>query len=97
MDSQLFAIVGTVEVISPVVLGPDDTTYQYIGIRDHRGELRGLNEFNAAPGISQLVEQHTTGLFVFYFTAQAECRLLCAVCDDGRQAVDFDAFRAMAS
>jgi len=79
MDSQLFAIMGTVEVISPVVLGPRDTTYEYNGIRDHRGEVRGLNAFNAAPGISQLVEQHTTGLFVFFVTTQAECRL-CAWC-----------------
>lgn len=95
MDSQLVAFIGTVEIISPVVLGPDDTTYDYIGIRDYRGELRGLNQFNAAPGISQLVEQHTTGLFVFHFTAQAECRLLCAVCEDGRQAMDFTALRKL--
>jgi hypothetical protein len=96
MESQLLAFLGTVEVISPVVLGPDDTTYQYIGIRDYRGELRGLNGFNAAPGVSQLVEQYTTGLFVFFFTTQAECRLLCVVCEDGRQAVDFAVLRTLA-
>ena len=94
MDNPLLAIVGTVTIVGPVVLGPNDTTYPYLVIRDQRGEPRGFNETSARPGVSQLVEPHTTGLFVFKHTRE-ETRLLCVVCEDGRQAVDFKALRGV--
>jgi hypothetical protein len=95
MDFPLVAIVGTIEIVGPVVLGPDDTTYPYLIIRDHRGEPRGFNETCARPGVSNLVEPHTTGLFVFRHTRE-ETRLWCVVCEDGRLAVDFTALRSLA-
>jgi hypothetical protein len=94
MDSPLVSVVGTVEIVGPVELAPHDTTYSHVVIRDQRGELRHFATVCAAPGVSQLVEEHTTGLFVFH-DAVDECRIWCVVCEDGRQAVDFALFRTL--
>ncbi|HXW25513.1 MAG TPA: hypothetical protein VEK73_12290 [Xanthobacteraceae bacterium] len=96
MDNPLVAIVGTVEVVGAVELDIDDTTYSHVVIRDRRGELRCFATVRAVPGISQLVESEAIGLFVFS-EGTAECRLWCVVCEDGRQAVDFGALRALAT
>jgi hypothetical protein len=94
MDSPLVSIVGTVEHVGPVELGPDDdTTYEYIIIRPQGHDLRTFSMVHARDGVSQLVEPHTSGLFVLKHTRE-ENRLWCIVCADGRQAMDFQALRA---
>jgi hypothetical protein len=92
-DREMVSVVGTVDAVGPVELGPDDTTYLYIVIRQRGDEQHHFTTVSARPGVSQLVEREVTGLFVFWKTAD-ECRLWCVVCDDGRQAVDFAALRA---
>jgi hypothetical protein len=95
MDCPLVAMVGTVEIVGPVELAPHDTTYEYVIIRDSGDELRAFSGVCATPGVSQLVELHTTALFVFRHTRE-ECRLWCVVCEDGRQAMDFGLLRTRA-
>jgi hypothetical protein len=96
MDCPLVTVVGTVVVVGPVELADHDTTYRYVVIRDQSGELRHFSMVGAVPGVSQLVEEHTTGLFVFRDAADG-CRLWCVVCEDGRQAVDFAVLRVLAT
>ena len=93
MDCPLVAIVGTVEIVGPVELAAHDMTYEYVTFRERGDELRTFAPVCATPGVSQLVEPHTTGLFVF--SREEEIRLWCVVCEDGRQAVDFEALRAL--
>jgi hypothetical protein len=88
MDRPFVSIVGTVDAVGPVELGPDDTTYLYIVIRQRNDTQHHFTAVSARPGISQLVEHEVTGLFVFRETTD-ECRLWCVVCEDGRQAVGF--------
>jgi hypothetical protein len=95
VDSPLLAIIGTVEAVGPVELDPHDSTYPYLVIGERNAKQHHFTAVRAVPGVSQLVEWETTGLFVFWDTAD-ECRLLCVVCEDGRQAVDFAALRAVA-
>jgi hypothetical protein len=95
MDSPLVSIVGTVEAVGPLELDPDDTTYHYLVIAERNTKQHHFTMVRAAPGVSQLVEWETSGLFVFWDTKD-ECRLWCVVCEDGRQAVVFFALRAMA-
>jgi hypothetical protein len=94
MDCPLVSIVGTVEAVGSVELGPDDTMYPYIVIRQRNYVQRHFTTVNARPGVSQLVERDVTGLFVFWETKD-ECRLWCVVCEDGRQAVDFGPLRTL--
>jgi hypothetical protein len=96
MDTPLVAIVGTVTMVGPLELAPQDTTYEWIIIRDPSNEPRAFSMVQAAPGVSQLLQPQTSGLFVLKHTRE-ETRLLCAVCEDGRLAVDFDALRKMAA
>lgn len=92
MDRPLVAMVGTVESVGPVELAPHDTMYEYVMIRDSGDELRAFSYVYATPGVSQLIEPHTTALFVFKHTRE-ECRIWCVVCEDGRQAMDFALLR----
>jgi hypothetical protein len=92
MDRPLVSVVGTVELVGPCELGPDDTTYPYVVIRDQSNEAHHFGKVSAEPGVSQLVECEVSGLFVFWGNAD-KSRLWCVVCDDGRQAVDFASLR----
>lgn len=96
MDSPLVSIVGTVDAVGPCELGPDDTTYLYIVIRERDSRQHHFTTVSARPGVSALVESEVTGLFCLWKTAE-ELRLWCVVCEDGRQPVDFAALRALAS
>ena len=91
MGSPLVSIVGVVDAVGPCELG-DDTTYLYIVIRERDSTQHHFQSVNARPGVSALVEPELPGLFVFWDTKD-ECRLWCVVCEDGRQAVDFEALR----
>jgi hypothetical protein len=93
MDCPLVSVVGTVDAVGPVELGPDDTTYPYLVIRQRDCTQRHFTTVSARPGVSQLVEREASGLFVLWKTTD-ECRLWCVVCDDGRQAADFASLRA---
>jgi hypothetical protein len=95
-QSETVAILGVVDAVGPCELGPDgDTTYLYVVIRERNTEQHHFTALRAHEGVSQLVEREVPGLFVFWDTKD-ECRLLCVVCEDGRQAVDFAAMRRFA-
>jgi hypothetical protein len=96
MDSTLVSIVGTVDAVGPVELGADgDTSYLYVVLRERNDKQHHFTAVHAQEGVSQLVERETSGLLVFWDTKE-ECRLWCVVCEDGRQAVDFEALRKVA-
>jgi hypothetical protein len=54
------------------------------------GRLRDFTMVHAVPGLSELVELNTIGVFVFFDTVE-ECRLWCVYRADGPKVVDFDA------
>lgn len=93
MDSPLVSILGVVDAVGPCELGADgDTTYLYVVIRERNNEQHHFTAVHAQEGVSALVEREVPGLFVFWDTKD-ECRLWCVLCQDGRQAVDFDVLR----
>jgi hypothetical protein len=95
LDCPLIAVAGTLVIVGPVELAPDDTTYRYIVIRDKAGVLHDFTMVRAVPELSELVERNASGMFAFSDTA-AECRLWCVARADGQKAVDFEALHALA-
>jgi hypothetical protein len=85
-------IIGTVVVVGPVELAPDDTTYESVVIRDEAGTLRKFTMIRAVPEVSGLVQCDASGIFLFW-RGPTECRLVFVYRDDGARAVDFDAMR----
>jgi len=94
MDCPLLSVVGTVVVVGPVELGDQDTTYRYLVIQERGGRLRDLTMVRAVPALSELIEPHAIGMFLFWDTA-GECRLWCVDRADGPQMVDFAALRTV--
>ena len=93
MSCPLLSVVGTVVVVGPVELEDHDTTYRYLVIQENGGRLRDLTTVRAVPALSELVEQHVIGMFLFWETPR-ECRLWCVDRADGPRQVDFAALRA---
>ena len=89
---ELVPVNGTLVAVGPVELDVDDTTYQYVVIRQEDGTVRDFAAVQAIPEVSGLVERGAGGIFLFWDGPNG-CRLSFFYRDDGARAVDFDAMR----
>jgi hypothetical protein len=89
---ELVPVNGTLVAVGPVELDVDDTTYQYVVIRQQDGTVRDFAAVQAIPEVSGLVERGAGGIFLFWDGPDG-CRLSFFYRDDGARAVDFDRLR----
>ena len=89
----LFPVIGTITAVGPSMPHAADRVFRYLEICQNGGDIRRLTIVRAVPEIASLIEQHVTGIFLFW-QLQGECRLWCIDRADGPQCMDSDAMRS---
>jgi hypothetical protein len=93
---DLLSVAGTIASIGPRVCDRHGTTWHHLEFYEKGGGLRRITIVRAITEIAALVEEHVSGIFLFW-SLPGERRLWCVDRADGPRQVDFQVLHAVVS